>query len=280
MVEMDLQKENQLNHDKSRSLTPLWVITAFLTFTEVVLGVAVTKVDGSIQTILTAFVVFFPLFIASCFFYLLWKKPHHLYSPAEYKGQATAKEFIEAITAKKTFDDRKLFSEISNVVKSTVTEQNLIDAISKKLDQNMSDGEKQEIYGLLDNAANRTVDTIKSIAFISIDTRPLMGFNDGKVFEFIYEEYSNLFELLNDIWHLISPKVPAFTYGRLWILRKKSDGNIILERDLGMMKDLLDSSDQLFSKSLDYLSNVKLSDVGIHSGDSLEVVPCNNRQMI
>jgi hypothetical protein len=141
----------------------------------------------------------------------------------------------------------------------------------------MIEGSKEEIHGLLDNAANRTINNIKNVAFIAIDTRPIMGSNDGKVFEFIYEDYSSVFELINDIWHVMSSKVPAFTYGKKWILINESNGKIILEKDFDKINDLYDCSDYLFSKRLDYLLNVKLSDAGINSGDSLKVIPVEKK---
>jgi hypothetical protein len=70
----------------STATTPLWVISLFVTLTEVMTGVAATQTSGGVQVALTAFVITFPLLIASAFFWFLWSRPHHLYSPSEYQG--------------------------------------------------------------------------------------------------------------------------------------------------------------------------------------------------
>lgn len=53
---------------KERRLTPLWIISLFVSLTEVVLGTAVTQTVGGVQIALTAFVMSFPLLVASAFF--------------------------------------------------------------------------------------------------------------------------------------------------------------------------------------------------------------------
>jgi hypothetical protein len=70
----------------STATTPLWVISLFVTLTEVMTGVAATQTSGGVQVALTAFIIIFPSLIASAFFWFLWKRPHHLYSPSEYQG--------------------------------------------------------------------------------------------------------------------------------------------------------------------------------------------------
>ena len=79
-------------------LTPLWVISLFISLTETVLGVALTKTAGGVQEALVAFVIVFPLLIASGFFLLLWFRPHHLYAPSDYSGVTGVREYIEAVT--------------------------------------------------------------------------------------------------------------------------------------------------------------------------------------
>ena len=77
-------------------LSPLWIISIFVTFTETVLGYAVTKTDSWIQGALAIFVMLFAIGIASAFFYILWHKPFHFYSPADF-GNMSPKDFVDAI---------------------------------------------------------------------------------------------------------------------------------------------------------------------------------------
>jgi ABC-type transport system involved in cytochrome bd biosynthesis fused ATPase/permease subunit len=82
-----------------RVLTPLWVISLFVSLTEITLGAVTTQTSGGVQIALTAFVVVFPLLIAGCFFAVLYSKPWVFYSPREYTG-IDAATFIEALQGK------------------------------------------------------------------------------------------------------------------------------------------------------------------------------------
>jgi hypothetical protein len=77
-------------------ITPLWIIAAFVTLTETILGYAVTKTATGVQIALTVFVIGFALLIATAFFVILWQRPFVFYSPSEYGG-VDPKCFIDAI---------------------------------------------------------------------------------------------------------------------------------------------------------------------------------------
>jgi hypothetical protein len=76
-------------------VTPLWIVAAFVTLTEAVLGYAVTKVTGGVQIALTSFVILFGLGVAGAFFAILWNRPYVFYPPSEY-GSADPSIFIGA----------------------------------------------------------------------------------------------------------------------------------------------------------------------------------------
>jgi len=77
-------------------VTPLWIVAAFVTLTERVLGIAVTQVTGGVQIALTCFVIAFALGAAGAFFFILWYRPYVFYSPAEY-GRTDPKHFVDAM---------------------------------------------------------------------------------------------------------------------------------------------------------------------------------------
>jgi hypothetical protein len=77
-------------------ITPLWIVAAFVTLTETVLGMALTRVNGGVQVALTCFVILFALLVAGGFFLILWNRPYVFYSPGEY-GNTDPKGFIEAM---------------------------------------------------------------------------------------------------------------------------------------------------------------------------------------
>ena len=77
-------------------ITPLWIVAAFVTLTEAVLGYALTQVQGGVQTALTVFVISFALLVATSFFAILWNRPYVFYSPSEYQS-IDPKQFVEAL---------------------------------------------------------------------------------------------------------------------------------------------------------------------------------------
>jgi tetratricopeptide (TPR) repeat protein len=81
-------------------LTPLGIIGAFLSLTEVVAGIAASKTTGNVQAALTAFVCLFPVIVAVAFFAILWKKPHVFYPPAEFGSQQDVRAYVQAMQSK------------------------------------------------------------------------------------------------------------------------------------------------------------------------------------
>jgi hypothetical protein len=81
-----------------KQLTPLWVISIFVSLTEVVLGVAASKTTGNIQVALVGFVMVFPMFIAAAFFLCLWSRPWVFYPPSDYGGM-DVQQYVAALKA-------------------------------------------------------------------------------------------------------------------------------------------------------------------------------------
>ena len=77
-------------------MTPLWVISLFLSLTEVVAGVAVTQTTGNIQVTLVWFVIIFAVLVAGMFFVLLWFRPWTFYPPSEY-ANVDVQQYVEAL---------------------------------------------------------------------------------------------------------------------------------------------------------------------------------------
>lgn len=91
---------------KTKSLTPLWIISLFISLTETVVGVAILQTTGGIQVTLVVFAISFPVLIAFGFFALLWFKPYTFYPPGEftdvdvekYVGAFTQTRFTQTIS--------------------------------------------------------------------------------------------------------------------------------------------------------------------------------------
>jgi phage replication-related protein YjqB (UPF0714/DUF867 family) len=78
-------------------MTPLWVISLFVSLTEVVTGIAVTKATGGVQVALTIFVIAFPMLVALGFFLILWFRPYVLYPPTEFSGGTDVAAYVRAM---------------------------------------------------------------------------------------------------------------------------------------------------------------------------------------
>ena len=88
---------NSVTGTKSHTkMTPLWVISLFLSLTEVVAGVAVTQTTGNIQVTLVWFVIIFAVLVAGMFFVLLWSRPWTFYPPSEY-ANVDVQQYVEAL---------------------------------------------------------------------------------------------------------------------------------------------------------------------------------------
>ena len=88
---------NSVTWTKSHTkMTPLWVISLFLSLTEVVAGVAVTQTTGNIQVKLVWFVIIFAVLVAGMFFVLLWFRPWTFYPPSEY-ANVDVQQYVEAL---------------------------------------------------------------------------------------------------------------------------------------------------------------------------------------
>jgi hypothetical protein len=60
------------NKNPRTKLTPLWIISLFVTLTETALSVSVTRTQGAIQVALTIFVIAYAIFVTGAFFFVLW----------------------------------------------------------------------------------------------------------------------------------------------------------------------------------------------------------------
>jgi hypothetical protein len=84
-------------------MTPLWVISLFVSLCDIVAGLAITQARGSVQIALTVFIMAFPVLVASAFFAILWKKPYVLYPPTEFGPGASVSEYVQALGGMSSF---------------------------------------------------------------------------------------------------------------------------------------------------------------------------------
>jgi hypothetical protein len=114
----------------SQRITPLWIVAAFLSLTEVTLGYALTRVEGGIQLALTVFVISFALLVAGAFFLILWNRPYVFYAPSEY-GDVDPKHFMSAIRdAPLVLDQLQLAKSVEENPSDIDARFSLIDAMA------------------------------------------------------------------------------------------------------------------------------------------------------
>ena len=96
-------------------MTPLWVISLFVSLTEVVAGITVTQADGATQTALTVFVIGFPLLVAGAFFWILWNRPYVFYPPSEFATGVEVSKYVQAMGSSVDPIRADLQAEVSNL---------------------------------------------------------------------------------------------------------------------------------------------------------------------
>jgi hypothetical protein len=85
-----------LRRSTAKRLSPLWIVSLFVSLTETIAGVGIIQTTGSVQVTLTVFVVGFPILVASGFFLILWDRPWVFYSPGEY-GNVDPAKYVSAL---------------------------------------------------------------------------------------------------------------------------------------------------------------------------------------
>ena len=95
-----------MKEERKMRMTPLLLIAAFLSLTEIIAGVTVLKTAGIIQIILTVFVVTFPVFISIAFFYLLAFRNYVLFAPHEYAEDTSVSEYVQAMSRQQSVPEK------------------------------------------------------------------------------------------------------------------------------------------------------------------------------
>ena len=83
-----------------RIITPLWIISLFISLTETVVGVAAVRASGVVQVLFTVFAIAFPILVACAFFWILWHRPWVFYTPQQYSQTGDARTFIDALRSR------------------------------------------------------------------------------------------------------------------------------------------------------------------------------------
>ncbi|HEV2754840.1 MAG TPA: hypothetical protein VG318_03555 [Actinomycetota bacterium] len=252
-------------------MTPLGVISSFLTLTEVVVAYALVNTTGDVQNRLAVFVTVFPFFVGAAFFLILWRHPTHLYAPKDYGSEVDVAAFAEAVRPRKAEGDAaaRITDRFAEAITSTETVANIINAATRR-----SKEAPDRVSAALRSAVHTAGATLRESDFLTIDPRPLIdqaASNEliaravtdggGAPWTMLFEGDRAVSLFLDEIWFRLIPlvHVPAYTYGRTWVLAER-DGKVFddIGRDWAEARGLEDDTRALW-------------DVGIRAGMTLEI---------
>lgn len=207
-------------------MSPLWVISLFLTLTETVLGVGVFNTAGGVQGTLTAFVVCFPVLVAAGFFAILWKKPFVLYTPTDYGGEVTPQHFVEAIRSGVVVQRDDLYVSITEAMTGSVASQETVDQILETVGKTEEVAPKHELQRVLREVVTQAVDVIKETNFVTVDARQATGADAEAIWQIPYEKHGTAARFLDDIWFRLNflGAIPPYSYGRRWTIKDSRTG--------------------------------------------------------
>jgi hypothetical protein len=245
---------NPKNNKASKSsMTPLWVISLFLSLTEVVTGFAVIQASGAIQVALTAFVIAFPILVALAFFSILWNRPHVLYPPTEFAGGADIESYVNAIRRQ----GRQTGAALEMAEKAIESPE--IKATLKSVLSKSGPAEQAQI----DHAVSEVSKTAREMIrrnVLSIDISRITH-KQGSALLQPYDPSQTVSELLDGLYLELAEFVEPMTYGKHWALRDIETQAVL--KSLGRLWALR-RGERLDSRSL--------SEVGFHAGMRLEAV--------
>ncbi|MEM9455109.1 MAG: hypothetical protein AAGF11_13085 [Myxococcota bacterium] len=203
-------------------MTPLWVISLFVSLCEVVAGLAVTQAEGAIAIILAIFVVLFPMLVAGAFFATLWFRPGVLYAPSEFAQGANVEAFVSAMH-RNTVTEAEVAHRVEAALKATNAEDRLKRVAA---DLKFATTEQREVRDgftrVLDQITEDAIEEVRR-KFISIDIEPITGVK-GDVRYFPFTPERRVQDLLDSIWAITRPYIKAFTYGQTWVLTSVDTG--------------------------------------------------------
>lgn len=184
-------------------LNPLWIISLFLTLSELAVVAAAMQTRGWLQDLLIIYSVIFPTGVATMFFAILIKKPFVLYAPKDYSSNPTVNDFVSALNTSRS----RGIENMEASIRLTIEE-----AIPKILDGKLGDLDHERIVTEAVRAARADfLQRTLRISFSALDiTLPdlLLPVSDD----------TRVQEVLDEVWSAAQNVVPAFSYGREWIL--------------------------------------------------------------
>jgi len=207
-------------NQQTKGMTPLWVISLFVSLSEVVTGIAVTQANGGIQVTLTVFVVVFPILVATAFFVILWTKPYVFYSPNEFGPQTDVTKYVDAMRHRNETD-----AKMTELVQASIKDAFNSTQMAAKLEETLKGAgslSEKKIADALKSVGETALSALE-MNTVTIDPTPIAG-RKSKLRQVPYDPNQPVGRFLDDVWFSLEDKVPAYQYDKVWILRDKASG--------------------------------------------------------
>lgn len=233
----------------SKALNPLWIISLFLTVSEVAAGTAATQTQGWLQAVLVLFSVAFPVGVASAFFAILVQRPYVLYAPKDYSKNPSVRDFVTALNTSRNRSVENMEASIRSAMEEVIPK--MLDAKIGALSQELIVAEA--IESAREDFRHRFVE----ISYIQMD-------HNAEPAQIPVSEETIVQDFLNEAWSFAPEWIPPYTYGNKWVLLDQEKGRSYQKMGaLWARRNRKGSDDRL------------LYSIGISAGDTLQAVPLN-----
>lgn len=189
-----------------RIMNPLWVVSLFLTLSEVTVGLAATQASGWVQGLLAVFAVVFPCAVFAAFFTVLWKRPFVLYAPGDFTADTPIATFVGAMQSSSLREAEAVDAAVRRAVEVIVREERTRGEISTK--------ESEE---LIETAVRVGTDDYRN-RLLTVDLTTFDSALGPEPFTTPISDRTSVDQVLNLLYFALSPKVKPYTYGRDWVL--------------------------------------------------------------
>ena len=239
---------------KGLSRNPLGIIALFIVliygFASLVVGVRNDWCPDERQPIVW-FLVIFPVVVLGVFSLLVIRHHGKLYAPEDFSDDVNFLRLAqERSEGRPGLSDR--VGEIRKIIHETLTSQGTLDKIPQ---------DRNELLEKLDQVANEMTAAIAKSSFITID---LQEFTKHRIESVVLplDAFASFNDLTDDIFFRISEYVRPFEYGYSWVLRDKSNDEIIMNARMITGTE----------RGVPLDDRRSLEEVGIVPGTTLEVV--------
>ncbi|HVL86903.1 MAG TPA: hypothetical protein VM681_02680 [Candidatus Thermoplasmatota archaeon] len=204
----------------AKKFTPLGIIALFVSLAEGATVAAATQTTGFVQIAFAIFASTFPFAVLAGFYRTLWVRPQALYAPTDYGGMDPA-QFASALSPNE-LDKNHTYQQVADTVKAELASPELAREIARATSQ-AGAVDPRMISSILESRVEETMQKVRKNAFLTIDSRPFLGEEEGRVWEVPYDGFQNPGHLLSSIWQTIG-RLPRGNYARTWVLQDAESG--------------------------------------------------------